>query len=124
VSFLLVAVICSAARLTLDLCVREQERRARSVGVGRRRQCGHVQFRGNQGGDRGSCFVNVRLLTSLVRVLCGQIWSGRTRLCLGTCRVDGYCLTVAFAPGGRYVVAGTKEGKVQVRGPLYTLTRL
>ena len=43
-----------------------------------------------------------------------QIWSGRTQLCLGTCRVEGYCLSLAFAPGGRYIVAGTKEGAVQV----------
>uniref|UniRef100_A0A7S3MHG5 Guanine nucleotide-binding protein subunit beta-like protein n=1 Tax=Spumella elongata TaxID=89044 RepID=A0A7S3MHG5_9STRA len=43
-----------------------------------------------------------------------KIWSGRTQLCLGTCRVEGYCLSLAFAPGGRYIVAGTKEGAVQI----------
>jgi hypothetical protein len=43
-----------------------------------------------------------------------QTWSGRTHLCLATCRPTGYCLTIAFAPGGRYIVAGTKEGMVQV----------
>lgn len=43
-----------------------------------------------------------------------KVWSSRTHLCLGTSRVDGYCLCVAFAPGGRYIIAGTKEGFVQV----------
>lgn len=44
-----------------------------------------------------------------------KLWSTRTpHSCTGTCRVDGYCLCIAFAPGGRHVIAGTKEGLLLV----------
>lgn len=44
-----------------------------------------------------------------------KLWSTRApHSCIGTCRVAGYCLCVAFAPGGRHVIAGTKEGLLVV----------
>ena len=42
-----------------------------------------------------------------------KIWSTRLHTCLRTCNT-GYGVSVAFAPGGRYVITGTKEGKLQV----------
>ena len=42
-----------------------------------------------------------------------KIWSTRLHTCLRTCATD-YGVSVAFAPGGRYVITGTKEGKLQV----------
>lgn len=43
-----------------------------------------------------------------------KIWSSRTNLCVRTCKA-GYGLSIAFVPGARYVVVGTKEGQVQVK---------
>jgi len=43
-----------------------------------------------------------------------KLWSSRTHSCTRTCRVTGYCLCIAFAPGGRHVIAGTKEGLLVV----------
>ncbi len=44
-----------------------------------------------------------------------KLWSTRTpHSCISTCRVAGYCLCIAFAPGGRHVIAGTKEGLLVV----------
>ena len=46
-----------------------------------------------------------------------KIWSTRQHSCLRTC-ATGYGVSVAFAPGGRYVITGTKDGKLQVRDGL------
>lgn len=43
-----------------------------------------------------------------------KIWTTKTNACTATCRVSGYCLAIAYAPGSRYVLAGNKEGILQV----------
>ncbi len=42
-----------------------------------------------------------------------KVWSTRSHLCLRSCPT-GYGVSVAFAPGARYVITGTKDGRVQV----------
>ena len=42
-----------------------------------------------------------------------KVWSTRTYLCLRSC-ATGYGVSVAFAPGARYVITGTKDGHLQV----------
>ena len=44
-----------------------------------------------------------------------KLWSTKTNLCMGSCDIDGYCISMAFVPGGRYVLVGTKEGYLKVR---------
>lgn len=39
-----------------------------------------------------------------------QIWSTRSGQCVGTCKFDDYALCLAFAPGGRFLIVGTKSG--------------
>jgi U3 small nucleolar RNA-associated protein 12 len=43
-----------------------------------------------------------------------KLWSSRSLATTGTCLVDGYCISICFAPGGRYVLTGTKDGRLQV----------
>jgi len=42
-----------------------------------------------------------------------KVWSTRSQLCIRSC-ATGYGLCVAFAPGARYVIVGTKEGHIQI----------
>ncbi len=43
-----------------------------------------------------------------------KLWSSRSLATTGTCFVEGYCISTCFAPGGRYVLTGTKDGRLQV----------
>jgi len=43
-----------------------------------------------------------------------KVWSTKTCACLRSCGAAGYGVAVAFAPGARYVLVGTKDGHVQV----------
>lgn len=43
-----------------------------------------------------------------------KVWSSRSRQCVRSCAC-GFGLTVAFAPGNRHLLVGTKEGNLQVR---------
>eukprot|EP01038_Epipyxis_sp_PR26KG_P009374 gene9374-12630_t len=43
-----------------------------------------------------------------------KIWNAKSHLCIRTCKVEGYCISMEFAPGSRYVIVGTKEGVVQI----------
>lgn len=43
-----------------------------------------------------------------------KAWNARTLSCTSTCVADGYCLSICFVPGGRYVITGNKEGKLQI----------
>jgi WD40 repeat protein len=42
-----------------------------------------------------------------------QLWSTKTQNCLRSCAA-GYGVSVAFAPGSRYVINGTKDGHVKI----------
>ena len=42
-----------------------------------------------------------------------RIWSSVTFQCLRRC-ATGYGVSLVFAPGGRYVIVGTREGRLQV----------
>lgn len=74
-----------------------------------------IDYHGHRGDVRGICVAH----DGLSLVTCSsegvKVWSTKTFLCIRSCRIDGYCLCVAFAPGGRYVAVGTKEGTVLVR---------
>ena len=48
-----------------------------------------------------------------------KIWDADSGSCLSTA-LCGYGVTIAFAPGGRYVLVGSKEGALQV---ILTATR-
>ena len=43
-----------------------------------------------------------------------KVWSTKSCACLRSCGAAGYGVAVAFAPGARYVLVGTKDGHVQV----------
>lgn len=43
-----------------------------------------------------------------------RIWHSGRGSCTGSIPVEGYCLCVAFAPGARYVLAGFKDGRLEV----------
>ena len=57
-----------------------------------------------------------------------QIWNMKSKLCIGSCQIvaenganpgnssEGipYCVSCVFAPGGRFVLVGTKEGYIKV----------
>ena len=43
-----------------------------------------------------------------------KVWSTRSYSCLRTCTTAGFGVSVAFAPGSRYVITGTKDGHIQV----------
>lgn len=51
-----------------------------------------------------------------------RIWHSTRGNCTGSILVEGYCLCVAFAPGGRYVLAGFKDGRLEVRSPCFLLS--
>ena len=46
-----------------------------------------------------------------------KIWSATTFTCIRSCN-SGFGVALAFAPGSRYLIVGTKEGAVQVSNPL------
>ena len=53
----------------------------------------------------------------------------KSKLCIGSCHISAegnpnptggsegipYCVSCVFAPGGRFVLVGTKEGQIKVR---------
>ena len=43
-----------------------------------------------------------------------KLWNSQSYRVTGSSLVDGYCLSVAFAPGGRYVLTGSKNGMLQI----------
>lgn len=44
-----------------------------------------------------------------------KLWTTRGYQCTGTCYSEGsYCLSVCFAPGGRHLICGCKDGKLKV----------
>lgn len=43
-----------------------------------------------------------------------KLWSSNSYRSTGSCNVEGYCISVAFAPGGRYVLTGSKDGKLHI----------
>jgi U3 small nucleolar RNA-associated protein 12 len=44
-----------------------------------------------------------------------RLWSAATLACVGSCAAGGgYGVTLIFAPGNRYVILGTKEGRLQL----------
>eukprot|EP01040_Poterioochromonas_malhamensis_P019122 gene19122-22513_t len=46
-----------------------------------------------------------------------KVWNARSMQCTGTCimpTATQYCLCIAFAPGGRYIIAGFKDGSIQI----------
>jgi len=43
-----------------------------------------------------------------------KCWNSKSLNSTGSCLVQGYCLSICFVPGGRFIIAGFKDGKLQV----------
>jgi len=72
-----------------------------------------IEFHGNRSDIRGVTLSSDGLLLGTCNSDGIKLWSTKTYLCLKSCKA-GYVMTIAFAPGDRFLVAGTKEGFVLV----------
>eukprot|EP00981_Chlorochromonas_danica_P009071 scaffold2470_cov158-Ochromonas_danica.AAC.11 len=73
-----------------------------------------IDLPGHRSDVRGICISadDTQLATCSAEAV--KVWSVRTGQCIGSCRSDQYALCLAFAPGGRFLLVGTKAGELLV----------
>jgi WD40 repeat protein len=73
-----------------------------------------IELHGHRSDVRAVCLSSDGLQAATCSSDGVKVWSTRLFTCMRSCPT-GYGVSVAFAPGGRYVITGTKDGKLQVR---------
>lgn len=76
-----------------------------------------VDFAGHRNDLRGLCVSQDGNAVATCSSESIKVWNARSMQCTGTCimpTATQYCLCIAFAPGGRYIIAGFKDGSIQV----------
>lgn len=73
-----------------------------------------IELPGHRSDVRGICISadDVSIATCSAETV--KIWSMRSGQCIGSCHTDQYALCLAFAPGGRFLLVGTKSGALEV----------
>jgi U3 small nucleolar RNA-associated protein 12 len=72
-----------------------------------------IDHQGHRSDVRGVCVSYDGSLIASCSAEGVKIWSGQSYQALRSCK-SGYALCLQFAPGGQYLVVGTKEGTLQV----------
>lgn len=72
-----------------------------------------IEFHGNRSDIRGVALSSDGLLVGTCNSDGIKLWSTRSYLCLKSCKA-GFVMCIAFVPGDRFLVAGTKEGYVLI----------
>lgn len=76
-----------------------------------------IDFAGHRNDIRGLCVSHDGNYVATCSAEAIKLWNARSMACVSTCSVSSvtqFCLCIAFAPGGRFIVAGFKDGAIQV----------
>jgi U3 small nucleolar RNA-associated protein 12 len=73
-----------------------------------------LEMHGHRSDVRCVCLSSDGLLIATVSSEGCKLWSTKTYSCIRSCASSGYGLCMTFVTGNRYVLIGTKEGRLQI----------